>query len=184
MQTYQVVLICGLFAGTLTRQPVQVVTWYGGSYESSDDEALFLARRDAGETWVKSQAIPNTQPQGEQPAVAQRKDGSLLAFLRTAPRLLQTESFDRGITWSTAKPTDFKNPDEAISLCSLKDGTLVLAWNNQERGRSPLHIARSTDGGETWSNRVMLESNPGEYSYPSLFQSSDQDWLFRFERPD
>jgi predicted neuraminidase len=168
------------------------------------DLSFFVITRDAGATWVRSENVPNTQSQGEQPTVAQRQDGSLLAFLRTGPRLLQTESFDRGMTWSPAKLTDFKNPDAAISLRALRNGNLVLAWNNQERGRSRLHIARSTDGGKTWSNPLMLESNPGEYSYPSVFQSSDglihvvytyrrysikhvvfnEDWLFRFERPD
>jgi predicted neuraminidase len=168
------------------------------------DLSFFAITKDSGGTWTRSASIPNAQSQGEQPSVAQRKDGSLLAFLRTAPRLLRTESFDRGMTWSPAKPTDLKNPDAAISLRALKNGNLILAWNNQERGRSPLHIARSTDGGATWSNPLMLESNPGEYSYPSVFQSSDglihvvytyrryaikhvvfnEDWLYRFERPD
>ena len=168
------------------------------------DLSFFVITKDAGATWVRSANIPNAQSQGEQPTVAPRPDGSLLAFLRTGPRLLQSESFDRGMTWSPAKLTDFKNPDAAISLRALRNGNLVLAWNNQERGRSPLHIARSTDGGKTWSNPLMLESNPGEYSYPSVFQSSDglihvvytyrrysikhvvfnEDWLFRFERPD
>ncbi len=168
------------------------------------DLSFFVITKDAGKTWTRSAIIPNAQSQGEQPTVAQRKDGSLLAFLRTGPRLLQTESADRGMTWSPAKLTDLKNPDAAISLCALKNGNLLLAWNNQERGRSPLHIARSTDGGKTWGNPLMLESNPGEYSYPSVFQSSDglihviytyrrwsikhvvfnEDWLYRFERPD
>jgi predicted neuraminidase len=168
------------------------------------DLSFFVITKDSGKTWVRSQIIPNAQSQGEQPTVAQRKDGSLLAFLRTGPRLLQTESVDRGMTWSPATLTDLKNPDAAISLCALKNGDFILAWNNQERGRSPLHIARSTDGGKTWSTPVILESNPGEYSYPSVFQSSDgmihviytyrrysikhtvfnEDWLFRFERPD
>lgn len=168
------------------------------------DLSFFVITKDAGATWTRSENIPNAQSQGEQPTVAQRPDGSLLALLRTAPRLLQSESVDRGKTWSPAKVTAFKNPDAAISLRALKNGHLVLAWNNQERGRSPLHIARSTDGGNTWSDPIMLESNPGEYSYPSVFQSSDglihvvytyrrysikhvvfnEDWLYRFERPD
>jgi predicted neuraminidase len=168
------------------------------------DLSFFVVTKDAGATWVRSANVPNSQSQGEQPTVAQRRDGSLLAFLRTGPRLLQTESFDRGMTWSPAKQTELKNPDAAISLRALRNGNLILAWNNQERGRSPLHIARSIDGGKTWSNPLMLESNPGEYSYPSVFQSSDglihviytyrrytikhvvfnEDWLFRFERPD
>ena len=168
------------------------------------DLSFFVITKDGGETWVRSENIPNSRPQGEQPTVVQRRDGSLLAFLRTGPRLLRTESTDRGMTWSPAQVTDFKDPDAAISLRALKSGSLVLAWNNQERGRSPLHIARSTDDGATWSEPLILESNPGEYSYPSVFQSSDglihviytwrrysikhvefnEDWLFRFERPD
>jgi predicted neuraminidase len=168
------------------------------------DLSFFVITKDAGATWSRSANIPNAQSQGEQPTVAPRPDGSLLAFLRTAPRLLQSESFDRGMTWSPAKLTDFKNPDAAISLRALRNGHLILSWNNQEHGRSPLQIARSTDGGKTWSNPLILESNPGEYSYPSVFQSSDglihvvytyrrysikhvvfnEDWLYRFERPD
>ena len=168
------------------------------------DLSFFVITKDAGATWTRSGIIPNSQSQGEQPTVAQRKDGSLIAFLRTGPRLLQTESTDRGMTWTPAKATDLKNPDAAISLCALKNGNLILSWNNQERGRSPLHIARSTDGGATWSTPLQLESNPGEYSYPSVFQSSDglihviytyrrysikhvvfnEDWLYRYERPD
>ena len=168
------------------------------------DLSFFLMTKDNGATWTRSENIPNQQSQGEQPAVAQRRDGSLIAFLRTAPRLLQSESFDNGKTWTPARLTGFKNPDAAISICALRNGNLILVWNNNERGRSPLHIARSADGGKTWSQPLMLESNPGEYSYPSVMQTPDlkihviytyrrysfkhlefnEDWLIRLERPD
>ncbi len=167
------------------------------------DLSFFLITRDDGKTWHRSENIPNSQSQGEQPAVAQRADGSFLAFLRTAPRLLRTES-SAGLNWSPATVTEFKNPDAAISLCALKNGHLLLVWNNNERGRSPLHIARSTDDGKNWSAPLMLESNPGEYSYPSVIQTADgiihviytyrrysikhvefnEDWLVHTERPD
>jgi predicted neuraminidase len=168
------------------------------------DLSFFLMTKDSGATWTRSLDIPNQESQGEQPAVAQRRDGSLIAFLRTSPRLLQTESFDGGKTWTPAKATDFKNPDAAISICALRNGNLLLVWNNNERGRSPLHIARSTDDGKTWSQPLLLEANPGEYSYPSIMQTPDErihviytyrrysfmhtefneDWLTRVERPD
>jgi predicted neuraminidase len=168
------------------------------------DLSFFLMTRNSGATWTRSENVPNQQSQGEQPAVAQRRDGSLLAFLRTAPRLMQTESFDGGKTWTPARQTGFKNPDAAISLCTLRNGNLVLVGNNNERGRSPLHIARSSDDGKTWSQPLMLESNPGEYSYPSIMQTPDgnihviytyrrfsfkhvefsESWLTRSERPD
>jgi predicted neuraminidase len=168
------------------------------------DLSFFLMTKDSGATWTRSLDIPNQQSQGEQPAVAQRRDGSLIAFLRTSPRLLQAESFDGGKTWTAAKVTDFKNPDAAISICALRNGNLLLVWNNNERGRSPLHIARSTDDGKSWSQPLLLEANPGEYSYPSIMQTPDdkihviytyrrysfmhlefnEEWLTHAERPD
>ncbi len=144
------------------------------SDERNDRDVSFvLITKDNGAHWTKSSVMPNSESQGEQPAITQRQDGSLLAFLRTKPRLLQTESTDGGATWSAAKATELKNPDAAISVCKLKDGTLVLVWNNSETSRSQLHIARSTDGGKTWSEPLLLESNPGEYSYPSTMQTPD-----------
>lgn len=137
------------------------------------DVSFVLITKDNGAHWTKSSVMPNSELQGEQPAVTQRKDGSLLAFLRTKPHLLQTESTDGGATWSPAKATGLKNPDAAISVCTLKDGTLVLVWNNSETSRSQLHIARSIDSGKTWGEPLLLESNPGEYSYPSIMQTPD-----------
>ena len=137
------------------------------------DTSFVLITKDSGAHWTRSSVMPNSQSQGEQPAVTQRKDGSLLAFLRTKPRLLQTESTDGGASWSPAKATSLKNPDAAIGVCTLKDGTLVLVWNNSETSRSQLHIARSVDNGKTWGDPLLLESNPGEYSYPSIMQTPD-----------
>jgi predicted neuraminidase len=140
---------------------------------NNNDVSFVVLTKDNGQSWVRSNSMPNAETQGEQPAVAQRRDGSLLAFLRTRPRLLQTESVDGGMTWSPAKPTDFKNPDAAISLSTLRNGNLLLVWNNLERGRYQLHIARSTDDGKTWSEPQLLESNPGEFSYPAIMQAPD-----------
>lgn len=171
---------------------------------NNKDLSFFAISKDNGATWKRSENIPNTAAQGEQPTVALRPDGSLMTLLRTGPRLLQSESVDSGVTWSPAHPTEFKNPDAAIALCTLKNGNILLVWNNVERGRTPLHVARSTDGGKTFSEPLQLESTPGEYSYPSVLQSSDgkihitytyrrfsikhvefnEEWLHTFGRPD
>ncbi len=44
-----------------------------------------------------------------------------------------------------------------------------LAWGP----RYPLCLAVSEDEGETWEDKVTLESEPGEYSYPAIIQGSD-----------
>jgi predicted neuraminidase len=91
-------------------------------------------------------------------------------------------------------------------MTRLKNGHLLLVFNDQDKfdGRTPLHIALSTDEGRTWGKPLILETNPGEYSYPSIFQSADgmihiiytfrrysikhvemnEDWITHFDRPD
>ncbi len=137
------------------------------------DKSFFVKTTNNGKTWVRSQIIPNKNPAGEQPTVAPRPDGSLLAFVRLRPALLQTESTDGGMTWSVAHETDLKCPDAAIALRALRNGHLLLVHNDSDHARTPLSITRSLDGGNTWSSHLALESNPGEYSYPSVLQTSD-----------
>jgi predicted neuraminidase len=164
------------------------------------DLSFFLATKDNGATWTQSDIMSG----GVQPTIIQRTDGSLLAYLRVRPNILASESRDEGKTWTAPTPTQWKNPDAGISMTRLNNGHLLLVFNNQDNSRSPLHIARSVDEGRTWSKPLMLESNPGEYSYPSIFQAPDgkihiiytfrrysikhiemnEDWLTHLERPD
>jgi predicted neuraminidase len=39
------------------------------------------------------------------------------------------------------------------------------------KGRSPLVVALSTDG-KSWKDVLVLENDPGEYSYPAIMQSA------------
>ena len=164
------------------------------------DLSFFLSTRDNGETWTKSGVMRG----GEQPTFIERNDGSLLAYLRVRPKIVAAESADGGRTWTKPASTKWNNPDAGISMRKLANGHVLLVFNNQSDSRTPLHIARSTDDGRTWSEPLKLETDPGEYSYPSVFQTSDgmihliytfrrysikyvdfnEDWLTRFERPD
>lgn len=164
------------------------------------DLSFFLSTKDNGVTWTRSGIMRG----GEQPTFIERSDGSLVAFLRTRPNILQAESHDGGKTWSEPVPLQFKNPDAGISARRLRNGHVILVFNNQDNARTPLHITLSTDEGRTWNQPLQLESNPGEYSYPSVLQTSDgrvhiiytfrrysikhvemnEGWLTHFERPD
>lgn len=168
------------------------------------DLAFFVKTKDNGRTWFRSKNIPNSNPAGEQPTVASRPDGSLLAFVRLRPRLLESESYDGGMTWTDAHPTELRCPDAAIALRALRNGHLLLVHNDSETARTPLSVRRSTDGGATWSAPLALESNPGEYSYPSVIETSDgrihitytyrrysikhveidENWLIHINRPN
>lgn len=160
----------------------------------------FAMSKDAGATWEQLGGITG----GSQPTVIQRSDGSLLTLLREGPRIMQTESRDGGRTWSKALPTALKNPDAGIAMTRLTNGHVVLVFNDSETDRSPLSIVRSLDEGRSWESPLVLESNPGEYSYPCVIQTSDgrihitytfrrytikhveldENWLVHLERPN
>jgi predicted neuraminidase len=141
---------------------------------------------------------------GSQPAVVERRDRSLLALLRHSRYITQIESRDAGQTWSQAEPTPLKNPNAGITMTKLANGHLVLVFNDSQTSRTPLSICRSLDEGKTWEKPLNLESNPGEYSYPCIVQSSDgkiqitytyrryaikhvelnEEWLVHLQRPN
>lgn len=141
---------------------------------------------------------------GSQPTLIQRQDGSLLALMRNSRFITQIESTDAGATWTKARPTVLKNPDAGISMAKLANGHSLLVFNDSQTDRTPLSLVRSTDDGASWETPLHLESNPGEYSYPCIIQTSDgkihvsytfrryaikhvelnENWLDKFERPD
>ena len=129
----------------------------------------FLISSDQGATWTPSGAMNA----GGQPAIVERRDGSLLSFLRNKPSILVSESRDDGVTWTPTRPSSLPNPGAGLAMRKLRSGNLILVYNPTTELRSPLSVALSRDHGATWSPPVHLESNPGEYSYPCVIETAD-----------
>jgi predicted neuraminidase len=169
-------------------------------YLNRQEGSAFLIGEEGGTRWHRGGFTEG----GSQPATIERRDGTLFALLRGAPRLMQVVSRDGGETWSEPVPSKVRNPDAGISMTRLADGNLVLVFNDSDSKRTPLSVARSLDEGRTWETPLHLESNPGEYAYPCVIQSSDgrihvsytfrryaikhvefnEDWLVHTERPN
>jgi len=116
-----------------------------------------------------------TTPKGcIQPAVVEMEEGHLLCFLRTRDGFIyRSESYDYGRVWSSSGPTSLKNPNSGIDVIKLADGRLVIVFNNSFDQRTPLSVGISADKGENWEI-FNLETEEGEYSYPSIIQSRDK----------
>lgn len=147
----------------------ELVLPVSGGASQAHDGAFFLITADNGKTWEQSAVIAG----GSQPTVVERADGSLMTFLRGEPRIRSSESHDRGRTWTEATPTQLMNPGAGIAMTRLQSGELLLVYNNSATKRTPLSITTSSDDGETWSDPLDLETNPGVYSYPCAIQASD-----------
>lgn len=109
-----------------------------------------------------------------QPTILRLADGRLRALSRTKRlgKIVQCDGNAEGTSWSKLVPTNLPNPNSGIDAVTLKDGTHLLVYNHTPRGRSPLNVAISKDG-DHWEAALVLESQPGEYSYPAVIQSPD-----------
>jgi predicted neuraminidase len=168
----------------------------GTSVESYSSWAVWVDRSaDNGRTWHKSGPItvptrlmpspapaePPLKPGSEhvagviQPSVVSLGKKHLRLYARSTRdigRICAADSFDEGITWTDAHPLDLPNPNSGIDAVNLRDGRVVLIYNNTTSGRSPLNLAVSKDG-EHFTMFNTLESEPGEYSYPAIIQGRD-----------
>jgi len=57
-------------------------------------------------------------------------------------------SNDDGRTWAKAIPSTVNNPDSGISMTKLKNGHVLLVYNDSPDARTPLNIVRSIDHGQ------------------------------------
>jgi predicted neuraminidase len=108
-----------------------------------------------------------------QPCLLTLPGGRLLALCRTRRQVIaRSVSDDGGQSWSALAPTALPNPNSGIDATTLVDGRLLLVYNDSTRQRTPLLVTLSDDG-ENWHPLLTLEAGAGEFSYPSVIQSSD-----------
>ena len=107
-----------------------------------------------------------------QPTLWESRPGRVHALFRsTDGRVHRSDSEDDGRTWSPAYPTNLPNNNSGLDVVRSEDGVLALACNpvpGNWAARTPLSILFSTDEGATWPERVDVETEPGEFSYPAL----------------
>jgi predicted neuraminidase len=137
----------------------------------------FERSTDSGKTW--SLTSPPAATDGRsidaiQPSILLHPGGRLQAVGRTrSERVFETWSADGGKTWSPIALTLLPNPSAGIDAVTLADGRHLLVYNHTIEGRSPLNLAVSRDG-KSWDAALVLEREPGEYSYPAIIQAADR----------
>lgn len=173
-----------------------------------DNYSVVKISHDEGKSWTTCD-IPKSNAL-VQPSVVRMPDGHYVAFLRSrrADWIYRSTSTD-GCHWTPPAATALPNNDASIQAVLLRDGDIVLAFNDSPRvvvngkprpgPRKPVTLAVSADGGKTWpwkrdvetgrsgaTAKMEKEKLPGRegYSYPTVVQDPDGkiDVAFTYRR--
>lgn len=154
-----------LLSGSSTESPEQPSKWRVHFERSTDD----------GRTWTLVQPRASDGPPIDaiQPSILIHAGDRLQAVGRTrSQRIFETWSDDGGKSWSPVALTALPNPSAGTDAVTLRDGRHLVVYNHTPKGRTPLNIAISRDG-KVWEAALVLEHEPGEYSYPAVIQAAD-----------
>jgi predicted neuraminidase len=163
--------------GPIKNKPVQLSTGdilSPTSTENAGWRVHFERSSDNGKNWTSTEPVNDAKEIGAiQPSILIHKDGRLQAVGRTVKgKIFQIWSDDLGKSWGKMSLTALPNPNSGIDAVTLRDGRHLLVYNHTARARSPLNVAVSGDGKE-WQAALVLENEPGEFSYPAVIQSAD-----------
>jgi len=149
--------------------------WLLPLYSDTYSAGLMAISDDGGATWTASQPVAAFG--GIQPAVLERKDGTVVAYMRENGPLRKVrvaESKDGGMTWGTVGVAVLPNPGSGLDAVRLTNGHWALIYNDTTKGRSSLAVSISDDEGKSWKwTRHLEKHDTGSYHYPALIQAKD-----------
>ena len=147
---------------------------------ASSTSSYFLRYDPKTGVWTETNRIKSSMG-NLQPQAVQLTDKYLIAYIRRGGDFLPTghgytlrsESRDGGYTWSEAQDTKFLNPNSAVDFIKLKNGHLLLVYNDNMNDRTPLTVAVSTDGDKTYPYWRNIAGGDNTFAYPYAIQTRD-----------
>ncbi len=159
------------------------VKW--GPYDFYLYRTWCLVSHDKGKTFefvttiadVQTYPIPDINAEGYcETDIVELENGHILAVLRTGGHnvkspLYACHSYDYGKTWE--KPYEIYEWGVLPKILKMKSGRVVVAT-----GHPDVFVLVSDDGGITWSDKVTVQDDPGDWNkttsgYNSIFECED-----------
>lgn len=173
----------GGILGPVKNKPVRLADGTllcGSSTEHAGWQVHFERTGDLGRTWSHTEPLATQGEVGAIQPTILLHGAKLQTLCRTQQgKVAEAWSDDGGLTWTPLALTDLPNPNSGIDAVTLADGRHLLVYNPTRPAlgrwggpRTPLSVALSSDG-RAWRDVVVLETAPGEYSYPAVIQSAD-----------
>lgn len=154
---------------------------------------------DDARTWQRSPSTLSVGGEGfesgaTEPSIVELPDGRLWMVIRAQTGYLwESFSSDRGKTWEAAKPSKFPSSNAPGTLLRMKNGEIVLVWNNHVENvyaRQSLVLAATRDGkrfhGFREIDHVDFARSPNapriHVTYPFLEETPDGALLVSYNR--
>lgn len=141
----------------------------------------FEITEDFGKTWKIIGPIDDEKKFNIiQPSILFHEDGRLQMLARSREDyVISSWSEDGGDSWSAPEPTFLPNNNSGTDAVTLQNGLQLIVYNHSYKTegrwggpRTPLNVAVSLDG-HIWETILILEDEPGEFSYPAVIQGND-----------
>jgi predicted neuraminidase len=160
--------------------PIYHETGHDTERVGADTTSLYLRYDPKAHTWTETNRI-TSRIGNLQPAVVQLDDDHLISYSRRGGGydgkekgyLVRSESHDGGRTWAAGKDSQFPNPNAAADFIKLKNGHLLLVYNDSMTDRTPLTVAISTDNDKTYPYRRNIREGRNSFAYPVARQLKD-----------
>lgn len=164
--------------------------WYGGSYESAEDQVLFIARRRKGQrAWTDPAVLVRNpgQPPGNSVVFRDGLGRIWVVYGRMESRrpirrgsgwgecrLLYRISEDHGVTWGGDQEISgsFGSLPRNAPI-TLQSGALALPLTGHVEGTRGSFLLKTSDNGATWERSGVIAGG----SQPTIVQRSDGSLL-------
>jgi len=155
-------------------------------FVGADSTSLFLRYNPSEPSWKDKNPWTETNRIRSrigniQPAVVQITDDYLVSYSRRGGGyegkergfLVRSESHDGGRRWSPGEDSQFPNPNAAADFIKLRNGHLLLVYNDSFTDRTPLTATISTDNDKAYPYRRNIMEGRGSFAYPTAIQADD-----------
>lgn len=132
----------------------------------------------------------------QEPGLLELPDGRLWCYIRNdSGRQYETFSDDDGTSWDEPTPSCFTSAISPLSTKALSDGSIIAVWNpvpvysgrSEEvegvwtGGRTPLAVAFSTDGGKSFGEMTLIETDERSgFCYTAIHETEGGDILLAY----
>lgn len=122
--------------------------------------------------FVEEISVPQSIKYGLiQPAILQKQDGSLIAFMRSRVGKIYYSTSKDGTIWEKPQATSIYNPNSGLDAILLKNGKIALICNPTKDNRKTLSIFISDDT-NSW-REIFTQTRNTTMSYPTIIQTQD-----------